>query len=81
MHRDGHKTIKLFLLSDLPVTAQGLPRRKLRITDLSSGQQAQAANYDNAVIINGSEMTIIAPTGSVAEAISAANEQRAIDGI
>lgn len=81
MHRDGHKSIKLFLLNDLPVTARGKPRRKLRITDLSPGQQAQAANYDNAVIINGNEMTVIAPTGSVAEAVSAAIEQRAIDGI
>lgn len=81
MHRSGHKSVKLFLLNDLPVTAQGMPRRKLRITDLSSAQQTQAANYDNAVIINGGEMTIIAPTGSVAEAVSSAIEQRAIDGI
>ena len=81
MHKDTHKSIKLFRRTSLPSQAQGKPRSQLRMSDLSPGQRAQAANYDNAVIIDGSEMTIIAPTGNVASSIESALAQRRSEGL
>lgn len=76
-----HKSTKLFQRSSLPSQAQGKPRSQLRRSDLSSGQQEQAAHYDNVVIIDGSEMTIIAPTGNLASSIESALAQRRSEGL
>lgn len=66
---------------DFTPGGQGKSRRDRVISDLLPTQAAEAAGRDVVAIVNGTEVTILAPTGSVGQAMRAVKIEREAKGI
>jgi hypothetical protein len=71
----------VYQVSDLKVASQAKSRKALTTDDLLATPRGQAEARDVVALVDGTELTIFAPTGNLAKSLAAIKVERDIKGI
>ena len=67
---------------DLKVASRGKAGKDWTVDDLPDGaNKTEALSKDIVAIVEGNKVTVLAPTGSLSEALAAVRKERSIKGI
>lgn len=67
---------------DLKVASRGKSERDWTVDDLPAGaNKTEAQSKDVVAIVEGNKVTVLAPTGSLSEALAAVRKERSRKGI
>ena len=70
------KSVTIFDKKDLKAGAKTKDSKDLRKSDLTESQLASAAGSEVVAIVDGDEVTILAPTGDLAAALIAVEKEK-----
>tara|TARA_R110000824_G_scaffold331581_2_gene518240 strand:- start:375 stop:608 length:234 start_codon:yes stop_codon:yes gene_type:complete len=75
------KTAGVYRFNNLPPASQAANRNTWNLSSLNPSDQAEAAGRDVCAIVDGTEVTVMSPTGNLAAALRAVAAERITKGI